>query len=63
LDVATRFSAFVLLTGKSSYEVAGAFQTSWVSWAGPPVQILRDQGTEFAKDFSALARRLGAETW
>ena len=61
LDVATRFSVFVLLSGKSSREVAEAFQTAW-SWAGPPVQILHDQGTEFAKDFTALARRLGADT-
>ena len=52
----------MLLSGKSSQEVAEAFQTAWVSWAGPPVQILHDQGTEFAKDFTALARRLGAET-
>ena len=62
LDVATRFSVLVRLDGKSSAEAAQRFLDYWVSWAGPPVTILHDQGGEFFKHFQTMASRMGAET-
>ena len=62
LDVATRFCCFVWLPDKAAQTAVDAFQTHWMAWAGAPMQILHDQGREFAGAFTAAAGRFGCET-
>ena len=60
LDLATRYSLFVRVEGKSSLTVSATFLESWISWAGPPSLVVTDQGGEFAKHFEGMAQRVGA---
>jgi hypothetical protein len=61
LDVATRYSVFLLVPTKSSDVVAQTFMDGWVAWAGIPQQIVHDQGGEFFKHFAEMLRKLGIE--
>ena len=61
LDIATRFSAFILVPHKSSAKVVSRFLKRWVSFAGVPVQIVHDQGGEFFGEFARKLQQLGIQ--
>jgi hypothetical protein len=53
LDVATRYSSFILVPSKSSSIVAEAFMEGWIRAFGTPDMVIHDQGGEF----SVISRR------
>ena len=59
VDVATRYVCLIPLEDEGSKAAATAFCQGWIAWAGPPRQVLADQGTEFKKHFSELLQNFG----
>ena len=61
LDLASRFQLVVPVDSKHPAVVWQRFLESWVSWAGPPHEMLCDMGGEFKREFASEVESMGIQ--
>ena len=61
VDCATRFHIAALVPSKRPDDVLAALEQSWTNWAGPPRELVCDQGGEFFAEMATYLEAMDVE--